>query len=192
MRRTFGRAAVALAFTALLAAGCSPDSDGTAPPETGGPLRPGAELNGMRLTTANAADKDIFVFCDPYVLQPGTYARDCEVPQLQRLMIGYGSFSESPESLELEWQASRWRMYLDGREVDLEAFGTLADRPLVDAKVGDGMWLRVWAVTIVNPTPGPHTLRYVAQQSSAVDTTVVGTNDTTWTFTVTSSRSPLR
>jgi hypothetical protein len=188
MSRTVGRAAVALAMTALLVAGCGPVSDGTASPQPGGLLRPGAELDGMHVTTATDADTTIFdITCDPIIPQPGTYARECEVPRLQRLMIGYGSIAASPELLEQEWRAQRWQLYLDGREVDLGAFGTLPDHPFVGADVGDEVWTRLWAVTIVNPTPGQHTLRYVR---APVTDARAQTLDATWTFTVIAKLMP--
>jgi hypothetical protein len=189
MSRTLGRAAVALAMTALLVAACSPGSDGTATQRPGDLLRPGAELNGMRLTTATERDADIWSSCDPIVLQPETHTRECEVPQLQRLKIGHGHISSSPELLEEEWQAERWELYLDGRQVDLIAFGTLPDFHYFETKVGAEIWVRVWAVAIVNPTPGQHTLRYVVEQSPAGEETA-GTSETTWTFTVTPKPTP--
>jgi hypothetical protein len=138
----------------------------------------------MRLTTADERDTTIFdISCDPIIPQPGIHARDCEVPQLQRLMIGYGNIAASPELLAQEWQAQQWQLYLDGQEVDLAAFGTLADRPYVGANVGDGAWLRLWAVTLVNPTAGQHTVRYLREQSAARDAPD-DTLDVTWTFTV--------
>jgi hypothetical protein len=155
---------------------------GPASPRPSVLLGPGAELDGMRLTTAYDFDSDIFTYCDPIILQYGTYARDCEVPQLGRLMIGHGALATSQELLEQEWQAQRWRLYLDGQEVDLSAFGTLPDRSYVDTDLGE-VWVRQWAVTLVYPTRGQHTLRYVMEQSPAGDDPG-GASDTTWTFTV--------
>jgi len=183
MSRTIGRAALALAMTALLA-GCGPVTDGSASPQPGGLLRPGAELDGMRLATGDERDTTIFdISCDPIIPQPGIHQRNCEVPQLQRLMVGYGNIAASPELLEQEWRAQQWQLFLDGQGVDLAAFGTLADRPYVGANVGGGAWIRLWAVTLVNPTPGQHTLRYL-RGHSAVGAAPADTLDVTWTFTV--------
>jgi hypothetical protein len=155
------------------------DVGGSASPPPVGLLRPGAELDGMRLTTANLVDDEIFSYCDPYTPQSGIHARDCEVPQLQRLMIGYGNIAATQELLEQEWPPQRWRLFLDGQEVDLAAFGTLADRRSFDFEVGHDVWTRLWAVTVVNPTPGQHTVRYLIEPSPAGDTL-----DITWTITV--------
>jgi hypothetical protein len=143
----------------------------------------------MRLTTATEADTEIFgTFCEPIILTPGTVSRECEVPQLQRLMIGHGNIAASPELLEQEWQAGRWELHLDGRQVDLAAFGTLPDEHFYEPAVGAEVWLRQWSITIVNPTPGQHTLRYVQDQMPAADAHV-GTIDATWTFTVVQAAS---
>ena len=182
MNTTVGRAAVLLATTVLLVAGCGADRDGAAL-DPDGLLRPGAELDGMGLTTAVETDTKIFdITCDPGILQSGIHAKRCEVPQLQRLMVGYGHIADSRELLEKEWRAQRWQLYVDGEEVDLAAFGTLADRPY-GADVADGAWIRLWAVTLVNPTPGQHTLRYLREHSAAGDPSA-DTLDVTWTITV--------
>jgi hypothetical protein len=56
---------------ALLVAGCS--STSTASPQSGNLLRPGAELDGMRLATADETDTTIFdITCDPIRLEPGS------------------------------------------------------------------------------------------------------------------------
>ena len=139
----------------------------------------------MRLTTASPyfLDDDIWMYCDPYNQQSWTNARDCEVPQWPRLVIGGGTIAASPELLELVWQAQRWELYLDGRQVDVAAFGTLPDSHYFEPALGIEVWLRQWAVTLVNPTPGQHTLRYLVYQSPAGDEPA-GTYYTTWTFTV--------
>jgi hypothetical protein len=191
MNRTRRATAVALALSALLLTNCDADSEGKATRGAGGGqtiLRPGDEADGMRLTTATGADTKIFgTFCDPIIVKPGTYARTCQVPELQRLMIGYGNLATSAELLEQGWQAGRWQLYLDGQRVDLATFGTLPDDHYFETAIGQEVWLREWSVTIVNPTPGQHTLRYV-QEPFPPGAAAVGRMDATWTFTV--IRSP--
>jgi hypothetical protein len=150
-------------------------------PEPSRPLQPGDAVDGMVLTTAAPLDTGIFIYCDPYISQSGTYVRYCAVPRL-RLMIGYGPLADSQEALEQLWRAQRWRLYLDGHEVDLAAFGTLPDGRDYDLYFHRDMWLRQWAVT-VNPTPGLHTVRYVSETSPVGDEPG-GTTDITWTLNV--------
>jgi hypothetical protein len=92
-----------------------------------------------------------------------------------------------PELLEDEWQAQTWSLFLDGRRVDLDAFGALPDRQLIEPAAGGEVWLRQWAVTVVDPTPGEHILHYVQETTSAGEE-AAGTKDVTWTFTVTGAQ----
>jgi hypothetical protein len=151
--------------------------------EADAPLGPGDEIGTMRLTTATPSDTEIWSFCDPVVLPAGTFERTCDVPALQRLMIGHGNLAASPETQEQEWQASTWKLFVDGHQVDLAAFGTLPDSNVFDQDVGEEVSLRLWSVTLLNPSPGEHTLRYMHEQMPAGDAPV-GTQDMTWTFTV--------
>ena len=154
----------------------------TAVPQPSRPLQPGAEVNGMFLATATLLDTGMFTYCDPYFSESGTFVRYCTVPQLP-LMIGYGHIDDSPELLEQGWRAQWWRLYLDGHEVDLPAFGTLPDGHDFDLYFHREMWLRQWAVTVVNPTPGLHTVRYLIEQPPDGDEPG-GTSDITWTLNV--------
>jgi hypothetical protein len=145
-------------------------------------LLPGDELDGMLLTTATVVDTDMFIYCDPYVSQPGIYTRYCAVPRL-RLMIGYGDYDDSQELLEQRWRVERYRLYLDGQEVDLAAFGTKPDTREYDFITHRDVWLRLWAVTVVNPNPGEHTVRYVVEWPAFGDEPA-GMTDITWTINV--------
>jgi hypothetical protein len=177
-------AAITVILAAVLGAGCAAGngagSDGRDDTDA---LGPGDDVAGMRLTTAGATDPDIFVFCDPILRGTGTFHRECEVPALQTLPIGWGNLAPSPEILEEEWQAETWSLFLDGRPVDLAAFGTLPDRHYFEPAAGGNVWLRQWAVALVNPQPGEHTMRYVQELTGAGEDPV-GKRDVTWTFTV--------
>jgi len=192
-RRRFRSPALAGLAVAVLVLGTlvgikilSDGDGGGASPRPSSLLRRGAEVDGMRLRPAGVGYTEIFgVYCDPIVLQPGTYTRTCgDVARWHGpLLIGHGTLADSPKDLEQIWQAQRWELYLDGRPVNLAAFGTLPDRHYFEPALGREVWVRQWAVTIANPTPGPHTIRSVVEQSPAGDIPV-GTYDTTWTLTV--------
>lgn len=166
------RTALVTAVIALLVVplGCGGD-------EESGPIRPGDDVGGMVLTTGTPGERDIFEFCDPIVIEPGIYERQCAVPALPRVGLGHGFLAPSRRELAREWNAKSWKMTLDGRRIDLKAFGVLPDRRLVEPGAGGLVWLRQWNVVLTDPKPGSHTLRYVARYSG-------GTWDTTWTFTV--------
>jgi hypothetical protein len=121
---------------------------------------------------------DLFTFCQALVLEPGTYHRRCNVPWVSLLYVGYGEFAP-PQELERVWRTLRWQGWLDGRRLDLEAFGS-SDRTLrAYAPAGyEDVTLRTFDVTMFTPTPGRHTLRYVREPQDG------GRTDVTWTFTI--------
>jgi hypothetical protein len=117
-------------------------------------------------------------WCDPVVLTPGRRTRSCgRIPQTTRLYVGYGLF-ESEAKIDRIWKAAKWEMWIDGKRVNLEAFGS-SDRWLL--KYGPAgnqdVVLREWQVTLLRTTPGRHTIRYRNREAG-------GVIDTTWTFTV--------
>jgi hypothetical protein len=75
-----------------------------------------------------------------------------------------------------------WQAWLDGRPIDLTAFGTLPDHKFYEPEVGAVIWLRQWNVVLVNPKQGKHTIRYVERTCPALKPK----KSNTWTFTVTS------
>jgi hypothetical protein len=144
-------------------------------------IEPWTRVNGMLVVQGPARLTQARLFsdwCDPVVLTPGRRTRNCgRVPRAPRLFVGYGLF-DSQAKIERTWKASKWEMWIDGQRVDLQAFGT-ADRSLL--KYGPAgnkdVVLREWNVTLVDATPGRHTLRYRTREP-------VGVTDTTWTFTI--------
>lgn len=121
---------------------------------------------------------DLFLFCRAVVRQPGTYRRRCTVPWVSMLYLGYGEFA-APKELERVWPTLRWKGWLDGRRLDLEAFGS-SDRTLAAyAPAGyKDVTLRTFDVTMFSPKPGAHTLRYLREPAGG------GRVDVTWTFTI--------
>ena len=128
--------------------------------------------------TSVQADLKLFDSCDPVILKPGSVRRSCRVPHVRRLFVGYGEFEPTRKALARSWSRTRWSLWLDGRAVDLPAFGT-SDRILYafPAAGGKDVVLREWKVILVGATPGKHRLRYRSATASA-------TTDATWTFTV--------
>jgi len=169
-----GRATVAIVIAAVLAS--------TAVGAATSGLRPGDPVGHMRLATGTAATADLKLFdiCNPIPTVP--QARQCgRVPRVKRLFIGYGSF-DLPGKIERLWTKTKWSAWIDGRPINLAAFGS-SDRTLAAFHPGGGkdVTLREWRVMLVGATPGRHTLRY---RSSGPD----GKSDTTWVFSVASTR----
>jgi hypothetical protein len=171
MGSTWVRAVLACVVAAIVC-GCSSSAGG---------LGPGDKVGTMTLVsgTASDADENFFEFCNPVILKPGTYRRSCTIPRIQRLLIGYGDFEPTRKALESDWKERKWDLWVDGRRVNLVAFGTY-DHTLFayPAAGGKNVILRRWKVILVGAIPGKHTIRYRSHGPSA------GTTDATWAFTV--------
>lgn len=158
-----------VALVAVLAAGCG-----------GGGAQPTDVVKGMVLASVPLGPGvfDIFTFCRPVVLQPGTYKRRCSVPWVSELYVGYGEFAP-PHKIDSLWRTLRWKAWLDGKRIDLDAFGS-SDRKLnaFPAAGFKDVIVRTFDVTIFTPKPGRHSLRYLR---AAADGTK---QDVTWTFTI--------
>jgi hypothetical protein len=159
-----------LALPAILAAGCGGP----------GPVGPTDVVDGMEVASVPLGPGvfDLFIFCRAVTLEPGAHARTCRVPWVSQLYVGYGEFAPADE-LEGLWRTLRWKAWLDGRRVDLEAFGT-SDRKLAAFEPAgyEDVVVRTFDVTIFTPRPGRHTLRYVREPARGAKT------DVTWTFTI--------
>jgi hypothetical protein len=156
--------------------------------------QPGDSIDGMSLRSGGSEGPPIWAFCVPAFLNPGVTTTECNVPPLPELAIGHGWFSADEALRDSSWQAMTWELYLDGRQVDLDAFGSFdADLPqtgLPDRDPNEEVItkLRSWDVVVGNPTTGAHTLRSVLHLSQQVDdgfhVTEAGTYELVVNFTV--------
>ena len=138
-------------------------------------IKPGEKVGDMVLTIGqNGSMTEIWEFCDPFVTVPGVIMRECNVPALQSLSIGYGSLGSTVEELDAAWGLITWELFLDGQPVNLPAFGTIDQVDNSNASV-----LRLWNVVLYQPTPGKHVLHYISVEDG-------NKWDITWTFTVAS------
>jgi len=156
--------------------------------------QPGDSIGEMVLKTGGSEIVPIWAFCVPAFLNPGVTTTECNVPPLPELAIGHGWFSADEALRDSNWQAMTWELYLDGQQVDLNAFGTYdADMPQTGLPGHDPneeviTKLRSWDVVLGNPTAGAHTLRSVLHVSQQVDdgfhVTEAGTYELVVNFTV--------
>jgi hypothetical protein len=156
--------------------------------------QPGDSIGGMVLKTGGSEIVPIWAFCVPAFLNPGVTTTECNVPPLPELAIGHGWFSADEALRDSNWQAMTWELYLDGQQVDLNAFGTNdADMPQTGLPGHDPNEevitnLRSWDVVLGNPTAGAHTLHSVLHLSQQVDdgfhVTEAGTYELVVNFTV--------
>jgi hypothetical protein len=146
-----------------------------------GAVDPGTSVNGMLVVQglAKEADAALFTpFCDPVVLRPGRRTRSCgAIPSSERIFIGYGIFGPSRKAVDAAWRRQRWAMWIDGRQVSLDRFGT-ADRWIAGQPTANGkrVLLREWSIILVG-AKGRHSVRYRTRLPQ-------GVIDTTWRFTV--------
>ena len=144
-------------------------------------IDPWERVNGMLVVQGGATRAETALFgnyCEPNILESGRYRRTCSnVPGVRRLFVGYGMWGPKA-TIPRNWKAREWSMWIDGRRVSLDEFGT-TDRTLHQYPPADGkdVTLREWSVTLVRATPGRHTIRYRFRLPQ-------GTTDATWQFTV--------
>jgi hypothetical protein len=156
--------------------------------ETG--AQPGDSIGDMVLKTGGAEIVPLWAFCVPAFLNPGVTTTECTVPPLPELTIGHGWFSADEALRDSNWDAMAWELYLDGEQIDLDAFGTYdADLPQTGLPGHDAdeeviTKLRSWDVVLVKPTPGAHTLRSVLHVSQQVDDGFHVTEDGTYELVV--------
>jgi hypothetical protein len=156
--------------------------------------QPGDSIGGMSLRSGGSEGPPLWAFCSPAFLNPGVTTTECNVPPLPELAIGHGWFSADEALRDSNWQAMTWELYLDGQQVDLDAFGSYdADLPQTGLPGRDPneeviTKLRSWDVVVGNPTAGAHTLRSVLHLSQQVNdgfhVTEAGTYDLIVNFTV--------
>ena len=154
-----------------------------AAPQRSVTLEPRERVRGMLVVQglAPGANTALFgIYCEPAILKSGRYRRTCgRVPAVKRLFVGYGWFAPTRTAISRAWAASRWSMWIDGEPVSLDEFG-YADRTLYSYAPAGGrdVILREWSITLVQPPPGRHTIRYRIRNPEL-------SIDATWEFTVT-------
>jgi hypothetical protein len=163
-------------------------------------LQPGDSIGEMSLRSGGVEGPPFWAFCSPAFLNPGVTSTECTVPPLPELAVGHGWFSADEALRDSNWQAMTWELYLDGQQVDLDAFGTYdADLPQTGLPGHDAdeeviTKLRSWDVVLVNPTAGAHTLRSVLHVSQEMDdgfhATPAGTYELVVNFSVEAAAPP--
>lgn len=171
-----GRLALLGSLFSLILAGCIQPIAATATQ----PLKPGDKIGEMVLSEGpvpfDLVNLPVYVhFCNANpalevnatVAKPGVYTVECIVPLLPKLHIGRGWVAGDEKLRDEDWSAIRTDLYVNGKLVDQEAFGSLdADVPVQavpgeDASAVINVKLRVWNVALEHLATGLLTLRYV-------------------------------
>lgn len=137
-------------------------------------LEPGGKIDEMVITTGMEEAFPLWAICSPKKVNDHSIVADCGELSHANLGIGHtlGVMDLIPASIE--WEELNWEMSLDGRPINLEAFGvykfvhpSIAPSPSPVREVF-GV-LRVWDVVLVNPTPGTHRLQGQAQSPDGAE-----------------------
>ena len=89
-----------------------------------GVLQPGDGIDGMSVRSGGSQGPPIWAFCASAFPNPGVTTTECTVPPLPELAIGHGCFGADEARRDAMWNVQTWELYLDGQQVDLDAFGT--------------------------------------------------------------------
>jgi hypothetical protein len=147
-------------------------------------VEPGGKIGAMKLVvgTHYQAHEWFVDLCKAAMPTPGRYRGSCKTDRAARIFIGSGDFESTKPALARLWKHSTWKAWLDGRRIDLRAFGA-TDRVWITPR-RQAVFLREWNVTLIGATPGKHTLRYIDRVSIRTQYEAPGTYDGTWTLTV--------
>ncbi len=99
------------------------------------------------------------------ITEPGTRTTDCKIAELPWIYFEIGWYAEATV-LASNWEAMAWEMYIDDHEIDLDSFGWFERESVM---LGENTRERIWLVTLTNPTPGEHSLRYSWTSKTAID-----------------------
>jgi len=166
----------------------------------GAGLKPGDSIGTMSLRSGGAEHGIWGEYCAPMFGSP-PIVEECTVPVLPELVIGPGCFFADEALREAGWPLHHWELYLDGQQIDLDAFGTsdvafpMTGLPGRDPNEEVVVHLRGWDVVLLNPTVGAHTLRVVArfdeQMNNGFLTFEPGTYEVIANFTVQAATLPV-
>ena len=130
----------------------------------GAVLKPGDEMDGMRITTGAARAPSLWAFCssEEEVHIPTT---NCRVPQMTALGIGHVFLPRDHAFSDMDWSALEGQLYIDNKFlVSLDDFGTynyvlptVAPTPSIAREVFTKF--TAWDVVLTNLQPGTHTIQ---------------------------------
>src|SRR4030042_2175778 len=113
-------------------------------------IKPGDRLGDFLITTGEGEDV-IFVSKLHCPYDSSTGIESCEQPVGTKVNVGlgiYGDNTSGGKTVDEYWSEQTHEMFIEGRPVDLQSFGTTDfDNPMVGT-------VRVWNVVIVTDTPG--------------------------------------
>lgn len=119
------------------------------PPPAEGMINPGDKTGDFLITTGDGEDV-IFVTKLHCPFDESAQTESCEQPVGTKVNVSNGIFDDSSDGITLDelWSEQTYEMFIEGRPVNLQAFGTVDfNNPMVGT-------VRVWNVVIVTDKPG--------------------------------------
>jgi hypothetical protein len=119
------------------------------PEQVEGMINPGDKIGDFLITTGEGEDV-IFVSKLHCPYDSSTGIESCEQPVGTKVNVGLGIYGDSTsggKTVDEYWSKQTHEMFIEGRPVDLQAFGTVDFSSIVGT-------VRVWNVVIVTDKPG--------------------------------------
>lgn len=133
-------------------------------------LQPGDKFGSMSVEEhiTDAKYASFGYYCSGYQWGekvPGSKTSDCTIPRYPRIQVDIGWDAKDVATLEANWDAMTWELYIDGYQVNLDKFGQWSEIPSrAEYKNGRG-----WVIDLVDTPPGQHTLRLLWRSEKAID-----------------------
>ena len=129
-------------------------------------LKPGDKIGDMTLVKAPPNSQRYSAFClgstaPPERFTPGKDQTSCEAPRAQFLWFDNGWGAIDKQTLEDNWRALTFELYIDEQQVDLAAFGTIDEEQYNSTA-------HTFGLALENAT-GKHTIRFIRHHKVDVD-----------------------
>jgi len=116
-------------------------------------INPGDKIGDFIITTGED-DKVLYTTQIHCPFNQSTLTETCEIPIGTKVNVGLGVYGDSVEKLDAYWSDQSYEMTIDGRAVNLQAFGSIdIPHPIVHT-------MRLWNVVIVSDKPGKITIQH--------------------------------
>jgi hypothetical protein len=127
--------------------------DEATPPPADERIQPGDKIGDFLITTSD--DEDVFYTTNVHCpFDQATMTETCEIPVGTKVNSALGAYGDdySGKNLEVYWSDQTYEMTIEGRPVNLQAFGFI---DITNPMVGK---MRLWNVVIVTDKPGTITI----------------------------------
>lgn len=141
-------------------------------------LKPGDSIHGMTLTKGTAKAASLWAFCSSPQQNERMIIAECHIPLSTKLGIGQVFHPMDNALTDLEGSEFTWDLSIDGRSLDLDAFGTydyvLPNMPPPPCPIREVFTrFTAWDVVLADLTPGSHILHSILQTDTETYTRTV-------------------